>query len=682
MSWARNRRTPTRTQRFRGANAGNSTGRESYEFGTPVVVRGWESQLHGEGATLERGPELPLDKGRQGRYREVSTTEACAMQDTNVYLGLLHERGKRGLPLKRVYRQLFNPKLYLTAYGKIYRNAGAMTPGVTKETVDGMSEHKINAIIGAMRAERYHWKPARRTYILKKNGKKRPLGLPVWSDKLVAEVLRMILEAYFEPRFSPHSHGFRPGRGCHTALQEIYYQWAGTTWFIEGEIAGCFDNLNHELLISTLKEHIHDGRFIKLIQNLLDAGYLEDWNYHRTLSGVPQGSIVSPVLSNILLDKLDTFVETVLIPKYTKGTVREKNPTYRRLVSQAHERHKQGRGKEARTLRKQFQRLPSQNPNDPNFRRLRYCRYADDFLLGFVGPKAEAEEIKEQIKTFLQDELKLELSETKTLITHARSEAAHFLGYEISTLHKDTKRITAKGGTKRRSINGQIGLRVPREVLLGKCSRYKRRGKAFHRAELMNESDYSIVSMYQSEYRGIVNYYRLAYNLHTLQQLKWTMEQSLTKTLAHKHKQSSRQVRAKYQTDLEVDGTIYKGLQVIVEREGKKPLVATWGGIPLKWESQATLEDQPQQRVWTGRSDVEKRLKASRCEQCGATSRTEQIEVHHIRALKDLNRYPGREKPAWVKLMATRHRKTLVLCRTCHMAIQYGHPVTRHTSSP
>lgn len=603
------------------------------------------------------------------------------MQDTNVYLGLLRERGKRGLPLKRVYRQLFNPNLYLTAYGKIYRNAGAMTPGVTEETVDGMSEHKINAIIEAMRAERYQWKPARRTYILKKNGKQRPLGLPVWSDKLVAEVLRMILEAYFEPRFSSHSHGFRPGRGCHTALQEIYYQWAGTTWFIEGDISGCFDNLNHELLISTLREHIHDGRFIRLIQKLLDAGYLEDWNYHRTLSGVPQGSIVSPVLSNILLDKLDRFVETVLVPQYTKGAVREKNPAYRRLVCQAHERHKQGRGKEARELRRRFQQLPSQNPNDPNFRRLRYCRYADDFLLGFVGPKAEAEEIKQQIKTFLQDELRLELSETKTLITHARSEAAHFLGYEITTLHKDTKRTTATSGTKRRSINGQIGLRVPREVLMSKCSRYKRRGKAIHRAELLNESDYSIMSIYQSEFRGVVNYYRLAYNLHTLQQLKWTMEQSLTKTLAHKHKQSTHQVRVKYQANLEVDGITYKGLQVIVEREGKKPLVATWGGIPLKWDSKATLEDQPHQRVWTGRSDLEKRLCAHTCEQCGATSRTERIEVHHIRALKDLNRYPGREKPGWVKQMATRHRKTLVLCRTCHMGIQYGHPLTRHTSS-
>jgi group II intron reverse transcriptase/maturase len=603
------------------------------------------------------------------------------MQDTNVYLGLLRERGTKGLPLKRVYRQLFNPKLYLSAYGKIYRNTGAMTTGVTGETVDAMSLHKIKTIIETIRHERYQWKPARRIYIPKKNGKKRPLGLPVWSDKLLAEVLRMILEAYFEPRFSEHSHGFRPGRGCHTALQEIYYQWGGTIWFIEGDISACFDCLDHELLMSTLKEHIQDGRFINLIQHLLDAGYLEEWKFHRTLSGVPQGSIVSPILSNILLDKLDHFVETILIPKYTKGAEREKNKAYRTLVSKAHALYHQGRGKEARKIRRQFQQLPSQNPHDPTFRRLRYCRYADDFLLGFIGPKAEAEEIKEQIKLFLHDALKLELSEAKTLITHAKSEAARFLGYEISTLQKDTKRAATKHGAKRRSINGQIGLRVPRDVLLSKARRYQRRGKAIHRMELVNESDYAIVTIYQSEFRGLANYYQLAYNMSTLRHVKWVMEQSLTKTLAHKHKTSAQRIRMKYKADLLVNGVTYKGLQVTVRREGKKPLVATWGGIPLTWDSRATLEDQPAQHIWTGRSELEKRLSAQVCEQCGATSLTDPIEVHHIRALKDLERYTGREKPGWVKLMATRHRKTLILCRTCHMDIQYGHPPTRHPSS-
>jgi group II intron reverse transcriptase/maturase len=603
------------------------------------------------------------------------------MQSTETYLGLLQERGKRGLPLQRVYRQLFNRNLYLSAYGKIYRNAGAMTPGVTDETVDAMSLAKIDTIIEALRTERYQWQPARRTYIPKRNGKKRPLGMPVWSDKLLAEVIRMILDAYFDVQFSDHSHGFRTGRGCHTALQDIYHNWGGTTWIIEGDIAGCFGSLSHELLISALSEKIQDGRFLHLMRKLLDAGYLEDWTFNQTLSGVPQGSIVSPVLSNILLDKLDMFVETVLIPQYTKGVKRRLNKQYQRLMSRAQRRFKNGQEEAAQRLRKQAQRLPAYDIYDPNYRRLKYCRYADDFCLGFTGPKAEAEEIKQQLRTFLREELKLELSESKTLITHARSEAAKFLGYEMTILQKDTKRTKNKiYGTKRRSINGRVGLRVPRAVLLDKCNRYKRHNKVMHRSELLNESDYTIISTYQLEFRGIANYYRLAYNLHTLHHLKWVMEQSLTKTLATKHHTSVQKIMDKYKAELVVEGTTYKGLRVSVPREGKKPLIATWGGIPLKWDMQADLEDRPPPH-WNPRSELEKRLLAQVCEQCGSTLFTEEIEVHHIRALKDLNRYTGREKPPWVKIMAARRRKTLVLCRTCHKDIQYGHPVKRHTSS-
>src|SRR5213078_1195449 len=182
------------------------------------------------------------------------------------------------------------------------------------------------------------------------------------------------------------------------------------------------------------------------------------------------------------------------------------------------------------------------------------------------------------------------------------------------------------------------------------------------------------------EYRGLVNYYRMAYNLHTLQKLKWVMEISLTKTLAHKHKTSARKIDRKYRAELDVNGKKYRGLQVKVPREGKMPLVATWGGIPLTWDVQAPIEDQLQQRVWGERSELEKRLLAQVCEQCGATRMTDQIEVHHIRALKDLEKYTGREKPLWVKIMAARKRKTLVLCRTCHMDIQYGRPPKRTVS--
>ncbi len=599
------------------------------------------------------------------------------MQSATTVLELLHERGKRDLPLKRVYRQLFNTDLYLRAYGKIYRNAGAMTPGVTEETADAMALEKIEAIIADLRYERYQWHPAQRTYIPKKNGKKRPLGMPVWSDKLLGEVIRQLLNAYYDPQFSPHSHGFRPGRGCHTALREIYQTWKGVAWLIEGDISDCFNRFDQELLIRALSERIQDGRFLRLIRRMLDAGYLEKWQFNRTLSGVPQGSIVSPILSNILLDKLDQFVEHVLIPQYTKGDKRRVNKAYEQLISRAHYCFKKGQKEAAQRIRRQAQHLPSQDTHDPNYRRLWYCRYADDFVLGFIGPKAEAEEIKQRLKEFLRDTLKLELSEEKTLLTHARSQAAKFLGYEITSLQENHKRTKNQArGTKCRSINGQIGLRVPRAVLVDKCNRYKRRNKAIHRAELLNESDYTIVVTYQLEFQGIANYYRLAYNLHTLHHLCWVMEQSLTKTLAHKHKRSVQTIFDQYKATLDVAGTPYQGLQVVVPREGKPPLIATWGGIPLKWDAKADIKEPPP-FWWNRRTELEQRLLAQVCEACGATSLTDRIEVHHIRALKDLKHYTGREPPLWVKVMAARRRKTLVVCRTCHMDIQYGRPKRR-----
>jgi len=306
------------------------------------------------------------------------------LQNADTYLGILRERGKRELPVERVYRQLFNREWYLKAYGRIYRNAGAMTHGITDETADGMSLEKIDTIIDALRHERYHWKPARRVWIPKKNGKKRPLGVTTWSDKLVAEVVRLILDAYFDIQMSEHSHGFREGRGCGSALREIYYTWRGTTWLIEGDIADCFGTLSHELLISALSERFHDGRFIHLVKKLLDAGYLEDWRFHRTLNGVPQGSILSPILSNILMDKLDTFVENVLIPQYNKGTKRKANQTYKNLMERARRKFKAGKKEAALKLRKQGQRLPSYDTQDPEYRRLKYIRYADDFCLAFI----------------------------------------------------------------------------------------------------------------------------------------------------------------------------------------------------------------------------------------------------------------------------------------------------------
>src|SRR6266581_71267 len=319
------------------------------------------------------------------------------MQTAEVVLGVLRERGRKGLPCMQLYRQMFNKDLYLLAYGNIYSNSGAMTPGAGGETADGMSEDKIDQIIEAMRREKYRFAPARRTYIPKKNGKLRPLGMPSWSGKLVGEVVRLLLEAYYEPQFSDDSHGFRRERGCHSALRKINDTWTGTTWFIEGDISDCFGSLDHEILLRILAEKIQDQRFLRLIRNMLKAGYLEDWEYYETLSGVPQGGVASPILSNIYLHELDEFVGQELIPQYTRGTSRRKNPGYSRIQKRLKDAKGQGNRAEARNLKKQLRAIPCGDPADPGYRRLRYTRYADDHLLGFAGPKSEAEEIKTRI---------------------------------------------------------------------------------------------------------------------------------------------------------------------------------------------------------------------------------------------------------------------------------------------
>jgi group II intron reverse transcriptase/maturase len=594
------------------------------------------------------------------------------MQNAETVLGLYLERGRRGLPLEDIYRQLFNRDHYLRAYGSIYRNDGAMTPGTTPETVDAMSLEKIDRIIDVLRRDAYRWTPVRRTYIPKKSGKLRPLGIPTWGDKLVQEVVHSLLEAYYEPQFSPHSHGFRPHRGCHTAFGDITKHWRGVKWFIEGDITQCFDRIDHEVLLSILGENIHDNRFLRLMSNLLKAGYLEEWTYNATLSGTPQGGVSSPILSNIYLDRLDQFVEKVLLPAHNHGERRESYPPYMAWLNAARRLEDKEEYEQAKLLRQQAQQMPSRDPQDPDFRRLWYVRYADDFLLGFSGPREEAEEIRSKLEGFLRDNLKLELSKEKTLITQARTEAARFLGYEIVTLDADDKH-DHRG---QRCINGVLGLKVPGDVIKEKCSRYMQRGKPIHLAERLADTDFSIITQYQAEYRGFVQYYLLAFNVHRLWRLHRVMELSLVKTLANKFRTQASQMYQRYRQTIATRHGNLRVLEVTVDRgKTKKPLVARFGGIELRWQKHVVLEDQPK-LVYSGlRSEVVQRLLAQRCELC----ETEEgpFQVHHVRKLADLDRPGQGEKPLWVKRMASRRRKTLVVCQRCHEEIHRERPQRR-----
>ncbi len=588
------------------------------------------------------------------------------MQEAAVVLSVLRERGRKGLPLEQLYRQMFNKDLYLLAYGNIYSNQGAMTPGASGETADGMSGDKIDQIIGLMRAERYRFAPARRVWIPKRNGTLRPLGLPSWSDKLVGEVVRLLLEAYYEPRFSGRSHGFRKGRGCHTALRDIRETWTGTVWFIEGDISGCFGSLDHETLLGILAEKIHDRRFLRLIRHMLKAGYLEDWEYHDTLSGVPQGGVVSPILSNIYLDKLDGFVEQDLIPRYTRGARRRNDPRYQQVTRQLSRARRAGDRAAARDLARQVRMLPSHDPVDPGYRRLRYIRYADDLLLGFAGPKAEAEQIKAGLARFLRETLRLELSQGKTLITHARSQPARFLGYHVIVQHCDTKRTNG-----RRTANGRIALRVPPDVVKAKIAPYRYHGKPWHRSRLQNLDDYDIVRIYGAEYRGIVNYYLLAQDVSRLIRLRWYAETSLLKTLAGKHGSTVTTMAARHKAKVITKDGPRTCFEARLRREGKPDLVARFGGIPLRPDRRAVITDPAPPPVIPPRKELIHRLRKRWCELCehGVT-----VTVHHVASLAQLGR-PGPGQPAWATLMARMRRKTLIVCDPCHAWI-HANPVT------
>lgn len=584
------------------------------------------------------------------------------MQDATTVLSVIQSRGMKKQPLERLYRQLFNIDLYKAAYAQVYANDGATTPGTDDTTFDGMSVSRWERIIAQLRDEQYRWQAARRIYIPKKRGGRRPLGIPSGNDKILQAAMKLLLEAYYEPRFSDRSHGFRPGRGCQTALIQISQRHRDTSWFIEGDIKGFFDNIDHNRLVDILSRDIQDGRFLNLVRRLLDAGYMEEWQWHRTYSGTPQGGIISPLLANIYFNVFDTWVENELLPRYNRKspgmTRRNDNLLYRQYSHQRSAAKKAGDRAAYKRYGKLMKTVPSV-VDDDNYRKLEYVRYADDFLLSFAGPKQEAEEIRDQIRDFLKRELGLDLSMEKTLITHARTEKARFLGYDLRIMHSQ----------ERRTVNGWMWFGVPKEVINEAKRKYMRNGKPVHRNEWILNSDYDIVANFQAEYRGLVQYYSMAHNIANLNEVEWVTVTSLLKTLAAKHKSSVNQMAKKYRSNLVVNGKSYRVFKVSVEREGKQPLVSHFGAIPLKRNPRpVTLKDEPP-KIMTGRSQLLDRMMAEECEMCGCKGR---IQVHHVRKLKDLTQPGRRAKPAWVQRMAALRRKTLMVCESCHQAIHAG----------
>jgi len=574
-------------------------------------------------------------------------------------LDTLQNLGNRGEPVERLYARMLDEKLFIAAYTKLYSNKGAMTDGIDPtDSIDGMSLARIREIIQTLQNNDWQWKPVRRTYIPKANGKQRPLGIPSWSDKLVQEVVRMVLEAYYEPVFHDESHGFRPNRSCHTALLQVKHTWTGVVWFVEGDIKGCFDNINHDILLDIVGKRICDFRFLKLIRSMLKAGYWENGTRHKTLSGTPQGGIVSPLLANIFLHELDEYIVNILKQAFDMGTRRRINPEYEKANNQYHYAKRRGNLQTARSWQQIRQTVSRSDPLDPTFRRLLYTRYADDFLIGIIGSRAEAQEVKDAVRSKLA-ELGLELSEEKTVITNAANEKARFLNYEI---YKAQDLI-------HRSVNGRVQLSVPKDRVATIAKRYMKNGKPAHRNQLLWSEIPDIINTYDVELRGYYNYYKLAYNVsNRFGKLKSIMWFSLMRTLAGKLKTSIAKLRPRYRMTGPKSGNQCIGAWLETDK-GRR--LMTFGDFHLNVDKTPSYTDRDPYLAVLRERELSFRLKHHTCELCGTES--QDLVVHHIRRMKDIRKKVEKgQAPRWQEIMASRNRKTLVICRKCHYQIHYG----------
>lgn len=599
------------------------------------------------------------------------------MRSPERVLNSLNEHSKdSSYKFERLYRLLFNEELFYVAYQKIASNGGSTTKGSDGRSIDGMSLARIETLIASLKDESYQPHPSRRVHIPKKNGKTRPLGIPAFEDKLVQEVVRMILEAIYEGHFETTSHGFRPKRSCHTALLHIQKTFNGAKWFIEGDIKGFFDNIDHDVLVGILRERISDDRFIRLIRKFLKAGYVEDWTFHNTYSGTPQGGIVSPILANIYLDKLDKYVKEY-IRHFDMGTKRrpgkesndlanERKRTVRKLKKIKDGTEKAALVARLKAIEQERAAFPSGDEMDGSYRRLKYIRYADDFILGVIGSKEDALRIKEDIKSFLSESLALELSEEKTLITHT-GKSAKFLGYEITVTRNNHQRRDVQGRL-RRTYGKRVRLNVSMATLRDKLLEYGameiklRNGKEIWkpkcRSGLIFNDDLEILDRYNRETVGFCNYYLIANNCVVLHNFRYIMEYSMYKTFAGKYRSTVRKINKKYRLN-KLFTVKYEQKGVIKSR--------TFYKTSFKRRTTAfngSCDIEPYSIADVSRTNLTDRLKAEKCELCGATGK---LIMHHVRNLKDL-----KGKESWKRLMSARKRKTIALCPSCHRLRHLG----------
>jgi group II intron reverse transcriptase/maturase len=604
------------------------------------------------------------------------------MQEAEVVLSILSQKSAHNSAyvFDRLYRNLFNPDFYRLAYSNIDAKEGNMSAGVEGEAVDGFNVYRVEEIIAQLKQERYYPQPVATASVPHMRGTQ-PTFLSL-QDELVQEVIRLLLQAIYEPVFRDSSHGFRPGRSCHTALIQLKNTCKGTNWVIKGDITDFFESIDHARLLAVLSRKVSDGRFLNLLNRFLKAGYLAFWHMHNSLAGTPRGGIVSSILANIYLHEFDVFMEQTCNQLTAREVTGERTSTCQELNLERFYARKNGEERQADAALKQKGAVRTRIFSRSNDWKVRYIRYADAFVVMIVGSKDLAEQIRESMRDFLERELQLELNREKTLLTNLADRRMRFLGYEVTRSRKGPQYTEDARGVKTRASGGSIHLLVPGDVIRESLKPFVRNGKAIHHNARINIPLLDLLAQYNAEIRGLYNYYSLASDVSKkLGTFRYYHYYSLLKTVARKEQCSITRVLSKY--GVEVKQKQKTGTRRIFgvpyqTKAGPKTLTYFNESLRKKDEpaegaiARGVLEiaRSARRQVFDHRPGVsECELCGRRAQECGA------LTVHRIRQLKDVRRaYVGRgeQVPLWVLAMYSLRRKTLVVCKACLGVIYAG----------
>lgn len=617
-----------------------------------------------------------LSWGRDPGIRRYAT-ETLSLTKESDPVGVLENIQKRSekdssLKLNNLIGAISNPKLLALAYELIKSKPGNMTPGADTTTLDSLDLNWIQNTAAKLQAGQFRWSPARLVKIPKPNkpGQTRPLGIANPREKVVQKAIQLVLSALYEPIFRDCSHAFRPARSCHTALRACSSKLIGAKWVIEGDISKCFDKIGHEKLMEILRCKIGCQKTLNLLKTALQVGYAKlEGVVERSLEGTPQGSVLSPLLCNIFLHELDAFMED-LIPSINSGKARRKNRAYKNITYHLSRARKQRDVPRIRLLRQRLWNTPAGDPFDPSFKRCTYIRYADDFIIGVIGSKADAVVILNKVRIFLAEQLGLDLHLDKTQITHFPTKAVQFLGTVLRGYGhlKGTyiKQIRHGSSTRFLSVALQIRLEAPIKLLLEKLVKARFFCKVNFKyrpvrvGRLMNLEMPDILKYYNSIIRGYCNYYSFADNRSSLGSIIHGLKMSCALTLKSKLKLHSRAaVYSKFGSRLSYSRTIEtKGKQMVKTYSLQIP--ENFKRLPFKERFSTSDPSLPNlHRVWNAKLTKSNLWKS--CVICGSYP----AEMHHLRSISRLRDRSQSVDFIKAQMMAI-NRKQVPLCKTHH----------------